>query len=277
MQVLMPTTLSEACKLLADDSSVVPIAGGTDIMVHWPSKLNEQERTYLDLTGLPELNGIEWAEHELLLGATTTYWQTISDRQVATEFPLLVDAARQVGAVQIQSRGTWGGNIANASPAADGVPVLMAYDASVELVSDGDLSELIPLSAFYTGYKSMRLSPGQLIHRIRIPRRSYDLQFFEKVGARRAQAITKVGLAVTRHGAQWRIVVNSAAATIKRCPSIERLLDSKSIIASPGDLLPTIRQDLSPIDDIRSTGSYRLHTLSRVLYYTLRDHCDWIR
>jgi len=273
----MPTTLDEACTILADDHSVVPIAGGTDLMVHWPSQHDSHEKSYLDLSGIPELGGIRWTDDELIVGATATYWQTTREPRVAEAFPLLVEAARQIGAVQIQTRGTWGGNIVNASPAADGVPVLMAYDAKVELVSHRNKREVVALSEFYTGYKAMRRSPEQLVHRIRIPRHRYDFQFFEKIGSRRAQAITKVGLAMTNRGGVWAVAVNSAAATVRRCPAIERMLSQAVDVSSPADFLPAIGQDLSPIDDIRSTGAYRLHSLSRVLYYTLREQCEWMR
>src|SRR2546422_8205828 len=112
----------------------------------------------------------------------------------STLFPYTTLFRSQVGAIQIQVRGTWAGNIVNASPAADGVPVLMAYDAVVVLES-GRGREEVPLDHFYTGYKEMRRRADQLVVAIRIPRRPYSYQVFEKVGSRRAQAIAKVGLA----------------------------------------------------------------------------------
>ena len=182
MSVLMPTGLDEALDLLAAHPDATPIAGGTDLCVHWPQQLDAGERTWLDLSGIHELREHRWTEEELLLGALTTYWDVVADPRAADELPLLVDAARQVGSVQIQARGTWAGNIVNASPAADGVPVLMAYDAVVVLrSSDGE--EEIPLTEFYLGYKRMRLSEDQLVAAIRVPRRSYDFQWFEKVGS----------------------------------------------------------------------------------------------
>src|SRR5213079_3442717 len=111
-----------------------------------------------------------WTADMLVLGGLTTYWDVIRDERTREEFPLLVDAARQVGAIQIQARGTWAGNIVNASPAADGVPVLMAYDAVVVLESWRGREE-VPLDRFYTGYKEMRRRADQLVVGIRLPRR----------------------------------------------------------------------------------------------------------
>lgn len=273
MSVLLPATLAEAYALLAA-GDVIPIAGGTDLLVQWPERLAEHGRTYLDLSGIRDVEPHAWHERELVLGPLTTYWDVVRDPLAAAEFPLLIEAARQVGAVQIQARGTWAGNIANGSPAADGVPVLMAYDAVVVLDSR-DGAEEVPLSDFYLGYKRMRRRPDQLIRAVRLPRRPYAFQLFEKVGSRRAQAITKVGVAVTRSEVGWRVVANSVAPTVRRCPSLERLLDGGMAVSAPDDLLPAIRADVAPIDDIRSTARYRERVLARVLYFGLRGVCGW--
>jgi len=130
-----PATLPEALAILAGEPGVVPMAGGTDLLVHWPTRTAEHDKSYLDLSGLDALRGVHWSDEELHLGALATYWDVIADEQATRELPLLAQAARLVGAIQIQARGTWAGNIVNASPAADGVPVLMAYDARVVLQS----------------------------------------------------------------------------------------------------------------------------------------------
>jgi len=272
MNVLLPGSVSEACELLAAHEGAIPVAGGTDLFVHWPLQVDERDRTFLDLSGLEELRGHRWTEDALILGALTTYWDVIVDRQAGIDLPLLVNAARQVGAIQIQTRGTWAGNIVNASPAADGVAVLMAYDAVVRLQARGG-GEEIPLSDFYLGYKDMRRSPLQLLTEIRIPRRKYDFEMFEKVGARATQAITKVGVAVTRRGQEWRVVANSVAPTVCRCPTLESFLATGEPVAGPGDLTGPIRDDVAPIDDLRSTAQYRETVLARLLYFGLRDEC----
>ena len=270
MNVLLPSTLPEALDTLAHDAAAVPMAGGTDLLVHWPVRIEARDRTYVDLSRLDELKPLAWKTDELLLGALTTYWDVIQDKRAGGEFPLLVDAARQVGAIQIQARGTWAGNIVNASPAADGVPVLMAYDAVVVLQSLRGREE-IPLDRFYSGYKDMRRRADQLVVAIRIPRRPYSFQVFEKVGSRRAQAIAKVGLAITHSSAGWRVVAASVAPTIRRCATIERLLETGAKVVSPEDLFPAIGTDVAPIDDIRSSAHYRTRVMARVLHHDLRE------
>lgn len=275
MSVLLPATLAEALAMLAATPDAIPIAGATDLFVHWPQQIDGHDRPYLDLSGLDELRRYTWSDKALVLGARTTYWDLRQDDRVGREFPLLHEAARQVGSVQIQARGTWAGNIVNASPAADGVPVLMAYDAVVHLASTSG-TEDIPLADFYLGYKETRRRSDQLITSITIPRRSYAVQLFEKVGARRAQAITKVGVAVTRSAEGWRVVANSLAPTVCRCLTIERLLTVETSVSSPDNFLPAIRADVAPIDDIRSTADYRETVFARLLYYDLREHCTFI-
>lgn len=272
MSVLLPRDLEEALALLADHPGATPIAGGTDLCVHWPLQLDAGERTWLDLSGVRGLREHRWENGVLVLGALTTYWDVIADPRARTELPLLVDAARQVGAVQIQSRGTWTGNIVNASPAADGVPVLMAYDAVVVLRSREGVEE-VDLSDFYLGYRRTRRRPDQLVTGIRVPRRAYDFQWFEKVGSRAAQTITKVGVAVTLRESRWRVVANSVAPTVCRCPTVEALLADGAAVAGPDDLVPALRQDVAPIDDLRSSARYRETVLARLLYHGLRGVC----
>ena len=275
MKLLLPETVRDALAHMAGrDGVTTPIAGGTDLLVHWPVRLGERDRTYVDLWQLQELKPLRWTADALILGGLTTYWDVIRDRRAGDEFPLLVAAARQVGAIQIQARGTWAGNIVNASPAADGVPALMAYGAVVVLESQRGTEE-VPLDGFYAGYKDMRRRPDQLIVAVRIPRRRYSYQTFAKVGSRRAQSIAKVGLAVTQSDDGWRVVAASMAPTIRRCPAIERLLQQGAVLRDSDDLLPAIARDVSPIDDVRSTAEYRRRVMARVLYDELRETCGW--
>ena len=268
MSVFLPTTKAEALALLAEHPDAVPIAGGTDLLVHWPSRWKEHDRDYVDLSGVKEMRPLHWTKTDLILGGTTTYWDVLSDRRAWQELPLLIKAARQVGAIQIQARGTWAGNVINASPAADGVPVLMAYGAVLVLESVRGREE-VALDAFYTGYKTMRRQPDQLITAIRVPSRHRTLQLFEKVGARRAQAIAKVGLAVTKGGAEWRVVAASMAPTVRRCRAVERQL-SVGPPHSIEDLLPAIASDVAPIDDVRSTAEYRKQVMARLLFHGVK-------
>ena len=274
MTIHLPRDLEEALDLRARFPDAIPIAGGTDLGVHWPQRMARAPGDWLDLSGVAELRAHHWTDEALVLGAGATYWDLIRDPRAATELPLLVRAAREVGAVQIQARGTWAGNVVNASPAADGVPVLMAYDATIEMRSRTATAE-VALSDFYLGYKQMRLEPDQLVTGIHVPRRAYDFEWFEKVGSRSAQAITKVGVAVTRRTAEWRVVANSVAPTVCRCRSVERLLAEERPVSGPPDLAEALAGDVSPIDDIRSTARYRGEVLARLLYWGLRDECPF--
>jgi CO/xanthine dehydrogenase FAD-binding subunit len=276
VKAVRPGDLAEALDLLAQrpsDSPLVPIAGGTDLMVHWPVRPDARDRDYLDLTGLGELRGVRWSNEALELGALASYWDVIVDRRAVEELPILVASARQVGAVQIQSRGTWAGNVVNGSPAADGVPVLMACDSVVVLASREGTRE-VALDGYYTGYREGARRHNELVVAIRIPRTARPLQRFVKVGPRRAQAIAKVGLAVTRSEAGWRVVAASVAPTVRRCPSVERLLEESGIPSAPENLDAAIREDVSPIDDIRSTAEYRARVLGRVLFDAVRDGAE---
>lgn len=266
MKVRFPADASDAFAMLADDPAMVPLAGGTDLLVHWPDRHEARGHSYLDLGRVSEFRSHRWTDEALVIGATTTYWDLIRDPRTTDELPLLVQAGRLVGAVQIQSRGTWAGNIVNASPAADGVPVLMAYDAIVVLESAAGREE-VPLSDFYLGYKEMRRSGDQLVREIRVPLAARRRERFDKVGSRRAQAIAKVGLATLEAEDGWRVVAASLAPTVRRCPSVERLLDAGEPLEDPSDLLPALRSDVSPIDDIRSTADYREQVAARLLYF----------
>jgi CO/xanthine dehydrogenase FAD-binding subunit len=269
MRLLMPTTLDEALRMKAREPAAVPVAGGTDLLVRWPEQTDRDERTLLDLSGVHELRGLAWSDAALRLGALATYWDVLQDERAGVELTLLHEAAPQVGAIQIQARGTWAGNIANASPAADGVPVLMAYDAEVELASWSG-ARRVPLDGFYHGYKKLESRPEELITAVHVPRRAHDFVAFVKVGPRRAQAITKVGVALARSSRGWRVVANSVAPTVCRCRAIERRLD-EGPLRSPDDLLEAIDADVAPIDDIRSTASYRRRVLARIIFHAASE------
>jgi CO/xanthine dehydrogenase FAD-binding subunit len=268
MRVLTPASLDEALAVLsAAPAPLVPMAGATDLLVAWHHRPHEDEQ-FLDLSRLHELRLLRLTAGSLELGGMTTYRDVIASREVSAAFPLLADAAKQVGAIQIQTRGTWAGNIANASPAADGVPVMMAYDASVVLQSR-DGTRAVPLDQYYTGYKQTVRQEHELIVAIRMPRRSRQVEWFHKVGARSAQAIAKLGVAVVHDEAGWRVVANSVAPYVCRCRHLERELNAGRSFGSPDEVGMLLRADISPIDDIRSTAEYRARVLARIIYFRL--------
>lgn len=256
--------LAESCDA---EAPAMPIAGGTDLLVSWHHRV-KSNWTLLDLSALDELRGLRLEPDHVSLGGLTTYWDVITSTEVATAFPLLAEAARQVGSVQIQTRGTWAGNIGNGSPAADGVPVMMAYDAVVVLQSTRRTRE-VSLDGYYTGYKQTVREPDELIVAVRMTRRPRSVEWFHKVGARKAQAITKVGVAVVHDDMGWRVVANSVAPTVCRCPGMEKALESGRRFSCPDEIRDVLRGDIAPIDDMRSTANYRMEVLSRLLFVHL--------
>src|SRR5262249_19434867 len=193
--LVAPGSLQAVVSLLArEPGKWLPIAGGTDIMVqHAAGTL--PSRKLVSIWNLPELRHIEMLPHELQIGAGCTYTDLREHETVVAEFPLLASAARWTGGIANQNRGTLGGNIVNASPAADSLPALLVYEAELILVSlRGE--RRIPYAGFHTGYKKMQLGPDELIQAICLPRRfSEYLAYTRKVGARNAQAISKVCMA----------------------------------------------------------------------------------
>ncbi len=272
MYVDTPATLTEALELMASaDKPLTPVAGGTDLLVSWHHR-DKSNLRLLDLSRIRgELNGIRLDDDHLELGGLSTFWDAMMSPEVQREFPLLADAARQVGAVQIQTRGTWAGNIANASPAADGVAALMAYDAVVVHESTTGRTET-RLDRFYTGYKQTVRKPGEIITAIRMPRRPRKHQWFCKVGARRAQAIAKVGTAIVNDAAGWRVVAASVAPYVCRCRKLETQLQQGATFRTPDEVRKMLSADISPIDDIRSTAAYRAAVLSRLIFFWLKEN-----
>jgi CO/xanthine dehydrogenase FAD-binding subunit len=265
-----PRDLAETLDRMAKEPGVwKPFAGGTDLMVLLEAgKLPHKK--FLSIWDLAELGGIETSADHVTVGALTTYTEVRRDEILAREFPLLCRAAAETGGVATQNRGTLGGNIANASPAADSPPVLLVYDAEIEIVSAGG-GRWIPYQRFHSGYKQMDLQPTELIRRIRLPRnKNAWKQYFRKVGTRRAQAISKVCFAAAarmdagRIG-DVRIVLGSVAPTVLRAVRAEEVLRGQrpdaAILKSAQDALA---KEIVPIDDLRSTSRYR-RTVARNL------------
>ena len=245
-------------------------AGGTDLMVLLEAgKL--PHRHFLDVWKLPELTGIEVAAESVAIGAATTYTQLRNNETLAREFPLLCQAAAETGAIATQNRGTIGGNIANASPAADSPPALLVYDAEIELVSARG-SRWRPFHGFYSGYKQMDLRSDELIRRIRLPRgRMYGRLHYRKVGTRRAQAISKVCFAASARLedgriADIRLAFGSVAPIVLRAVQTERLLRGEKISPAVGRAASEkLAQEIAPIDDVRSTTNYRRRVARNLL------------
>jgi CO/xanthine dehydrogenase FAD-binding subunit len=265
-------SLHDALELLAREPGVWrAFAGGTDLMVLLEFGLLKH-RNYLSIRHLKELKGIEVTPSHVALGALTTYTEIQRHETMRREFPLLCAAARETGGIAIQNRGTLGGNIANASPAADSPPALLVYDAELELVSTRG-TRRVEYRTFHTGYKQMDMRADELLSRILLPRTTGDFKtYYRKVGTRKAQAISKVcfatGATLSNDGRinDVRIALGSVAPTVVRCTRTEDLLrdetpDEATITAA----CAMLAQEIVPIDDLRSTAHYRLRVAANLL------------
>jgi CO/xanthine dehydrogenase FAD-binding subunit len=266
-----PRDLAATLERMAAEPGVwKSFAGGTDLMVLLEAgKLPHKK--FLSIWNLSELRGIAATAEHVTIGALTTYAEVQRHEILARDFPLLCRAAAETGSVATQNRGTLGGNIANASPAADSPPALIVYDAEIEIVSASG-ARWVPYASFHTGYKKMNLQAGELIRRIRLARsRAGWKQYFRKVGTRRAQAISKICFAAAARMdagriADVRIALGSVAPTVLRAVRAEELLRG----AEPGRAIVQAAQDalgaeIAPIDDMRSTARYRRNVARNLL------------
>ena len=269
-------SLDEALRALADEPGEwAPFAGGTDLMVLMEAG-RLPRRKYLSLWNLPELRGVHVGDTEIVIGALATYSDLLADPALQAEFPLIGAAARETGAIAIQNRGTIGGNIANASPAADLPPALLVYDAELTVASVRGERRL-PYETFHKGYKVMDLAPDEIITSVRLPRgRAPWVEVYRKVGTRRAQAISKVcfaAAAAVESGTilDVRIALGSVAPTVVRCRHTEGTLRGRSI---DDELIVSARAalnaEIAPIDDIRSNSTYRRVVAANLLESFLR-------
>src|SRR5437868_8800722 len=225
-ELISTVSLSEVLGVLAQHNGKwKPFAGGTDLMVLLEAgKL--PHKNYVNIWNLKELRGIEVLDDHLTLGALTTYTEVQEHPILRDEFPMLCQAARETGGIAIQNRGTLGGNIVNASPAADSPPALLAYDAELEFVSK-DGARRIPYSKFHIAYKHMDIRPDELLRAIRLPRTTNPItHYYRKVGTRKAQAISKVCFAAVAESrgsqiANVRIALGSVAPIPLRCVNTE--------------------------------------------------------
>lgn len=276
--VQTPRTLLEAFDLLqAQQGRLKILAGGTDLMVTLNARV-EVHPAYLNIWPLQELRGIAETSGAIRIGALTTYTQIIRSTLVQQHANMLIAAAKSVGATQIQNRGTLGGNIVNASPAGDTLPVLAVLEAELEVGSARGVLK-IPFKQFYTGYRKTALAPDELLLAIILPKQQTgEWQYFRKVGTRQAQAISKVVMALFARGdaAQrieaMRIAYGSVAPTVMRAPQTENLLMGQILSE---DLIKHAQQqvmnEVHPISDVRSTADYRRLVSGNILYRALQE------
>jgi xanthine dehydrogenase small subunit len=256
--LLQPRSLADALKMMRDEGPLVPMAGCTDLYVSLNFGTLEDTR-FLNLWALGGLRAIEERGGVLRIGALATHTDLIRSPLVRRRVPMLAAAAREVGGVQIQNRGTLGGNVANASPAGDTLPVLAAAEAIVVLRSAAD-TRRVPFTRLYTGYRQSVRRPDELIVGFEIPA-VRGRQWFRKVGTRAAQAISKIVVAGEASDTP-RIALGSVAPTVIRATRTEQALAGGASLEEAQRILG---QEIAPIDDIRSTAEYRRRVASNLL------------
>ena len=278
---MSPASLAGAYALLAA-APARPIAGGTDLMVALTGELGDPPERMVNLWKLDDLRGIALDGDAVVLGALTTYTEIRRSPLCHEHLPALVEAAATIGAAQIQNRGTIGGNVVNASPAGDTLPVLLALDASFVCGSVRG-ERVVPAMAFWPAYRETALEPDELLVRIRIPLAAGRETHFRKVGTRRAQSISKVVMALSfrdsGRAAPWtdvRLALGSVAPTPIRAHATEAALEGRAPTPETADrAAETLAAELHPIDDVRSTAEYRRLVAARVLHRLIREAGGW--
>lgn len=267
--MVAPGSLQGVLALLAEDPGAwVPIAGGTDLMVLYGAGTLRAKRL-VSIWNLRELRRIDESSDEITIGAGCTYTDLREHSGIAREFPMLTRAAAWTGGIANQNRGTLGGNIANASPAADCLPALLVYDAELMLISIRG-ERRVAYRSFHTGYKKTALAADELIRAIHLKKKFAGyIAYGRKVGARQSQAIAKVNIAALGRVAiggsngririeDVRIALGSVAPVPLRLDQTESMLIGKTAKElSAHDLRRQVAAEIAPIADIRSTAQYR--------------------
>jgi CO/xanthine dehydrogenase FAD-binding subunit len=275
---LVPGSLSEAVAMLANgnDKKTRLVAGGTDLVLQLHEHILSAE-VLIDVSKIPEMLGIHQFGDQIIIGAATTYTDLIRSPLIHKHAYLLAEASKQIGAVQIQNMATIGGNIGNASPAADTIPCLYALQAEVITVSQAG-ERIVPISEFHKAYRKIDLKPDELIRAIRfsIPPAGTGTAFY-KYALRKSQAISVVNAAAILRLQSGRIkhsivAMGSVAPTIIRSHSAERVLldqpPSADFFLRAGE---AARQDARPIDDIRGSASFRRYLVGVCVNKTLES------
>jgi CO/xanthine dehydrogenase FAD-binding subunit len=285
MDVLTPRTLEEALELKAERPEAVPIAGGTDLMVELNFDRKRPE-AMMDICRLPELREWQRENGNVFLGAGVTYARIVREMG---EFVPLVQASRTVGSPQIRNRGTVGGNLGTSSPAGDALPVLAAYDATVELRSAAGGSRVLPWNEFLTGPKKNAMRPDELILGARW-KAGRGPGSFSKIGTRNAMVIAVAGLCLVMDDdvRTVRVALGSVGPTIIRATDAEAFaVEELTQAGAWDDLNATLTDDVvrafgervaaatRPIDDQRGTAAYRRHACAvlgrRALAWALQE------
>ncbi len=273
-RVHLPRTLAEAQALLRDIPGAAAMAGGTDLLPRRRAGLLAPE-DIVCLERVEELRGVELQGDSLRVGATTTFAELLASPVVARRAPLLARAAASLGSPLIRNSATIGGNVCTASPAGDSLPPLHALGASVVLDSRQGRRE-VPIEAFVLGPGRTDLRPGELLIELRLPETRLTVQHFEKVGQRRALAISIASLAAALRLSpggrveEARLAWGSVGPTVVRCAEAEAALQGRRLTrTSLGDAAALVREAVRPIDDLRASAWYRRTVAGNLLFRLL--------
>jgi CO/xanthine dehydrogenase FAD-binding subunit len=259
-----PKSLSECLCLLKKLNNPWLLAGGTDINIQLRQQQNIRENVVF-INHLPELRGIKIDNKELVLGATTTIKEISDSELIRKHCPFLAESLAGFASPLISSLATLAGNIANSSPTADSVPLLLVLKAHL-ILSSTKGSRKVPLQDFYTGYKKFVLRSDEMITAIVIPLQpvdSYTARYI-KVGSRKALTIAKLSLAFIRQKKEYRIAAGALSEYPKRLKHVEEFLHNNTDIDEQL-LLQALKQDVTPISDFRSEKDYRLQVCLKYL------------
>jgi len=276
IDVLSPRTLEEALTLLQQHQNDIRIiAGGSDIIIQLRDGVVKTEKL-LNILAVKDLRFIKEKEGRIHIGALSTYTEIIKSQHVKRHGWILLEAAKQIGAIQLQNSATIGGNLGNASPAADSLPPLYALEATIVTRNQSDRRE-IPIERFFTGYRKTALKSDELIEEIYFDGLTRnDAGAYLKLGLRKANAISIVDVAVILRGkhrgsySDVRVALGAVAPTIVRAHSCEQALIGKRLTEkSLQEAAQLASQDASPITDIRGSAEYRRKVLSSLVYQAL--------
>lgn len=280
----MPETLADALAALAGAGGreISPLAGGTNLIVdirarrEWPERL-------VSIAKISELRGIRAGAERIEVGARTTVSDLLASPEMAVAAPSLVDAARVFAGQMVRNTATVAGNIACGSPAADLVPPLMSLDAAVTLASKAG-ERTVPLDEFFLGYKQDARKPDELITKIVLPRLPANAaNSFYKLARRRGDAITITGVAVTVAAAggecsMARVALGAVAPVVLRAKKAEAMLEGQALTPELiAEAAATAAGECSPIDDVRATAEYRLHTVEALTRRLLSQGWDRVK
>jgi len=253
------------------------LAGGTDLMVQMDLGTLKPQN-FINIWGLPELSGITVRKDEVEIKALTTFSEIINHPILKKEFPMLIEAAHLTGSIAIQNRGTIGGNIMNASPAADTPPALLAYAAEIELASKNEVRRLF-YKDFHINYKVLRINPGEILTKIILRRtKEKTIDFYQKVGTRAAHSISKACIAIRlkldkKIIKDIKIGLGAVAPMPIRVYLTEELLKGNKLsLELIDEAILQIAKEIHPIDDIRSNKAYRLRVAINLLRNFLKGH-----